>query len=55
MRTNQVGAANVWMPQLMQNLEGEESLYGKGLSIAVAGSDTVLGCCVIGRDVYRRP
>ena len=38
---------------LLQNLSGEDSLIGRGLQILRDG--TLLGCCSIGRDIYRTP
>ena len=40
---------------LYQNLVGENGIIGRGMSLSLKDSDSILACCAIGVDIYRAP
>ena len=52
---NSDGKVSFRQEELLQNLSGEDSLLGRGLYLSMKDSDIKLGCCTIGRDIYREP
>ena len=40
---------------LYQNLVGENGIIGRGISLSLKDSDSILACCAIGLDIYRAP
>lgn len=38
---------------LLQNLVGDDGLYGRGIFLSEKDSDVIIGCCAIGNDTYR--
>lgn len=50
------GKASFRQEKLLQNLSGEDSLLGRAVYLTMKDNDKIkLGCCTIGRDIYREP
>lgn len=47
------GTVDASQDELEQNLAGKQSLIGRSIVLVEKDDDVPLGCCVIGRDVYR--
>lgn len=51
--TDVMGMSEFRQEDFLQNLGGDDGLFGRGMTLSVKDSDVILACCTIGRDTYR--